>query len=803
MELFDDYTEVAAPAFILRDCQREAVDAGLAFMQGESEHHFGLMVEPTSFGKSLLIANIIHELGEPVLVFQPSQEILMQNHEKLRGYGYHAAIFSAKMGRKHVSEITLATIGSAKNAFERFKHYKYVIVDEAHAVKPRELDKNNGYRPVPRTGGMYHEFVRSLHDRNGTRALGLTATPYRLSHDGFNGSICKFLTRTRGKLFDTVVHHTQNRFMADNGYWCPLQYRSVPGFERKGLEVNSTGSDFKDESLRRYFKEIGFHKTILKVVEKLLTIRKNVLVFTKFVDEANWIAANLGEHAKVISADTPSEDRKRIIRQYREGIIKVIANVGTMCLDEKTEILTASGWTGIDEMTYQHEIACWSMDGSIRFAPPRFIIRRLRGVDERMVSASGNAIDFRVTEHHRMVKSYGSDRRWTEALASTITGKHFDFPSSGYSDPLPMNMIQPVATKKEHRLRINSSAYTYRRAGFDKQTARSMAINMVDSRINMQYTRPEDLSLNECRFIGFWLADGCLSGGRCTLTQSMKYENVITWFNNVLESAGFHYSTSVLTKRSTLTNDVVRWLISRGTGGRGQKVKKGYFHLEPYLNKLGSNLMWGFNNDQYDALLEGYWYGDGLHGTSKYEDSSRTNWCAAGTQKSLYELLQAIGTCRGYRIILRPSRKAKGNQSAQWKIRWQKRQRTSIGWAVPQFEKVWIPERVWCVTSETTFIITRRNGVVTITGNTVGFDYPELESVVMARPTMSLALWTQIVGRGTRVAPGKDHCKIVDMCENLPLFGKVEDLTLHCKGHQQWYYASQGRILTNKGYGER
>lgn len=30
------------------------------------------------------------------------------------------------------------------------------------------------------------------------------------------------------------------------------------------------------------------------------------------------------------------------------------------------------------------------------------------------------------------------------------------------------------------------------------------------------------------------------------------------------------------------------------------------------------------------------------------------------------------------------------------------------------------------------------------------FDYPELDTVVMARPTMSLAMWYQIVGRAIR-----------------------------------------------------
>jgi superfamily II DNA or RNA helicase len=43
-----------------------------------------------------------------------------------------------------------------------------------------------------------------------------------------------------------------------------------------------------------------------------------------------------------------------------------------------------------------------------------------------------------------------------------------------------------------------------------------------------------------------------------------------------------------------------------------------------------------------------------------------------------------------------------------------------------------------------------------------GFDLPDLSCVVLARPTKSLVLYLQMVGRGLRPAPGKDHCLILD-----------------------------------------
>ena len=48
---------------------------------------------------------------------------------------------------------------------------------------------------------------------------------------------------------------------------------------------------------------------------------------------------------------------------------------------------------------------------------------------------------------------------------------------------------------------------------------------------------------------------------------------------------------------------------------------------------------------------------------------------------------------------------------------------------------------------------------------TEGFDAPEISCVIMARPTKSLALYTQQVGRGTRLAPGKRDCLILDVAD--------------------------------------
>ena len=45
---------------------------------------------------------------------------------------------------------------------------------------------------------------------------------------------------------------------------------------------------------------------------------------------------------------------------------------------------------------------------------------------------------------------------------------------------------------------------------------------------------------------------------------------------------------------------------------------------------------------------------------------------------------------------------------------------------------------------------------------TEGYDEPSIDTIVCLRPTRSRALYTQIVGRGTRICEGKDQLLILD-----------------------------------------
>ncbi len=68
-----------------------------------------------------------------------------------------------------------------------------------------------------------------------------------------------------------------------------------------------------------------------------------------------------------------------------------------------------------------------------------------------------------------------------------------------------------------------------------------------------------------------------------------------------------------------------------------------------------------------------------------------------------------------------------------------------------------------------------------------GFNFKALDCIVCLRPTTSLGLWVQILGRGTRIdeASGKKNCLLIDYSGNLALHGGI------CAGMEEAYEESK------------
>jgi DNA repair protein RadD len=82
---------------------------------------------------------------------------------------------------------------------------------------------------------------------------------------------------------------------------------------------------------------------------------------------------------------------------------------------------------------------------------------------------------------------------------------------------------------------------------------------------------------------------------------------------------------------------------------------------------------------------------------------------------------------------------------------------------------------------------------------TVGFDHPELDCIFLLRPTRSLRLHYQMIGRGIRIAEGKEHCVVVDFTSNVKNLGRIETIELKEEKRMfdyrpMWYLKSETSV---------
>ncbi len=222
----------------------------------------------------------------------------------------NASIFSASLNKKVLSNITFATIGSVINHPQISGMYKFIIIDECHKVNAK--------------GGMYEKFIRKAK----VQVMGFTATPYRLATNSY-GAVLRFLTRTNPRIFKQLVHNTQTKELFDRGYLAKTNYYAINLIDKKRLVSNSTGADYTDKSVLAEYKRIGYDAALEKIVRRLLVSGKTkILVFMRFVAEAEYLKRKMPGIVEVVSANTKKKERERITYEFRAGIIKIVANVG-------------------------------------------------------------------------------------------------------------------------------------------------------------------------------------------------------------------------------------------------------------------------------------------------------------------------------------------------------------------------------------------------------------------------------------------------------------------------------------------
>jgi DNA repair protein RadD len=299
----------------LRPNQIEPVKKGVEFFKSKKPHP-SIIVAPTAFGKSIVIAEIAHQLGEKLVVIQPSKELLEQNYNKFINLGGKASIYSAAMGEKEIGDITYATIGSIVNIAHKFHTLgiSKVIIDECDRF-PREPD------------GMLRRFLTAAKI---THVLGLTATPLKLQTNmdehfrPFSKLVMLTSKSKKGNYFKDIIHVAQIKEMCDLGFWSPLQYESYD-FDTGALVYNSTNAEFTDESIKRAYKQQDISGKIIKRISELPD-RKSILIAVPSIEEAKELSTRLPSCEAVFSG-MPDSDRNRIIEDFKALRLRIVVQV--------------------------------------------------------------------------------------------------------------------------------------------------------------------------------------------------------------------------------------------------------------------------------------------------------------------------------------------------------------------------------------------------------------------------------------------------------------------------------------------
>lgn len=307
----------------LRDYQIDAVNAAVRGLRAE-KHPF-IIQAATGAGKSLIIADICHQINEPILILQPSKEILEQNYAKLVSYDpmIDAGIYSASKGRKEIAKFTFATIGSIYKQPHNFDHFKYVLIDECHGVNPKK------------DTGMLTSFLKAIKCEH---VCGLTATPYRLdvmwTRTGYGQLISsaslKMVNRiSRSPFFKKILYKIETADLIEQGYLSPIQY-FVDQVELDDLVVNSTGKDYTADSLEKFWNQKRLSR-IAAAIKYSDEHNTRSLVFCSSLKQARnamLMVQSLGIGASMVSGTTPMKEREQIIADYKSGKIKHLFNVG-------------------------------------------------------------------------------------------------------------------------------------------------------------------------------------------------------------------------------------------------------------------------------------------------------------------------------------------------------------------------------------------------------------------------------------------------------------------------------------------
>ncbi len=284
-------------------------------------------------GKSHIIADFAHKRGKPILILQPSKELLEQNVAKMLNYVPESeiGIYSASKGRKDINTFTFGTIQSVYKHPEVFSQFDTVMIDECDLV------------PLKKLGSMYQKFFRQAGVK---KVFGFTGTPFRSDTyykeppegwatwksrrwKNYGGlelvTTTKMITRYKGQFWNRMLCVINTRDLMEQGFLCPLNYIDKSLIQHYEIPTNIGKSEFDFEKFDELIK--GKEIEIVQGLKSVMLTHKSVLCFTATIEQAERLA-EVFPKAVVVTSKTPAKQRTKAVTDFKAGNIPLMLNVG-------------------------------------------------------------------------------------------------------------------------------------------------------------------------------------------------------------------------------------------------------------------------------------------------------------------------------------------------------------------------------------------------------------------------------------------------------------------------------------------
>ncbi len=300
---------MAAPE--LRAYQREAIDAVIAARRNGTRRM--VVCLPTGAGKTVIFSHLARLATRQVLVLAHREELLAQAIDKLSRALEGTRVVGLERGTSRAPADAKVLVASLRSLHpDRIgqvlagRDLGLIIYDECHHA-PAEDNMR-----VLRTIGVFEP------DWPGT-LLGFTATTSRGDGKGLD------------EVFERIVYSRTLPDLIDAGFLAPLKgYRIATAADLTRL--SSSGADFDEVELAEAVDIQERNALVARSIQELARDRRTI-AFCVTVNHARNLARalnHIGVPAGIVHGEMAAADRARVLAEFREGRIQVLANVAVL-----------------------------------------------------------------------------------------------------------------------------------------------------------------------------------------------------------------------------------------------------------------------------------------------------------------------------------------------------------------------------------------------------------------------------------------------------------------------------------------